>query len=239
MEQHQHHQNHEIQHHMHMDAAENDITITITYQDPILKIHLEDQEGNPPDLLQTHEKYMHLIVVSNDLQEFYHVHPEIVDEHTYEVNLALSSQVYKAFVDINPNGKQYLIEPNTIEINKENHYIHTHQNSMNSLKVDQEKLKEISGKKVELTHDPFKVGKDVTLHFDLKGETPNPYLGALGHVVIIDAEVKQFIHVHPQSEHETVFVAHFEEAGIYKLWAEFKFGEQVIAFPYVFEVTGK
>ncbi|GAE28141.1 hypothetical protein AJ85_12965 [Alkalihalobacillus alcalophilus ATCC 27647 = CGMCC 1.3604] len=235
MEQHQHH---EMQHHMHMGAAENDIITTITYQDSILNIHLEDREGSPLELLQTHEKYMHLIVVSDDLQEFYHLHPEQIDLYTYEVTLPLRDLTsYKAFVDINPKGKHYLIEANAIEGNILNHTHFCH-NEMNLI-PNKEKIKEISGKIVEMTHGPLKIGEDVTLHFDLKGEKPEPYLGALGHVVIIDDEVKQFIHVHPNSDHETVFVAQFIDSGFYKLWVEFKFAEQIIAFPFWIEVKEK
>ncbi|MCL7747295.1 MULTISPECIES: hypothetical protein [Bacillaceae] len=103
---------------MYRGADENDIITTITYQDSILKIHLEDREGNSPEFLPTHEKYMHLIVVSDDLQEFYHLHPEQIDLYTYEVTLPLRDLTsYKAFVDINSKGKHYLIEPNAIKGN--------------------------------------------------------------------------------------------------------------------------
>ncbi|MBU7595678.1 hypothetical protein AB3Z07_26720 (plasmid) [Metabacillus halosaccharovorans] len=233
MEQH-HHQHQDMQHHrVHMGTIKNEIQITLTYHDPILRIHLEDVEGNAPELLLTHEKYMHVIVVSNDLQEFYHVHPEQKDKYTYEVNLPLISKLYKVFIDISPNDKQYLIEPNSLDLNKSSH---THFDNDN-LKVNTGDKKVINGKTVELTHDPFEVGQDVMLRFDFKGIiSPDPYLGALGHVVIIDEKLEKFIHVHPISDHETVFVAHFEEKGIYKLWGEFKFGEEVIAFPWVIEV---
>ena len=118
MEQH-HHQHQDMQHHrVHMVTTKNEIQITLSYHDPTLQIHLEDEEGNAPELLLTHEKYMHVIVVSNDLQEFYHVHPEQKDKHTYEVNLPLISKSYKVFIDINPNEKQYLIEPNSLDLNK-------------------------------------------------------------------------------------------------------------------------
>ncbi|WP_019416196.1 hypothetical protein [Paenisporosarcina sp. TG20] len=228
----QHHPQHQ-QGHMKSSVMESEIKTTLTYRDSVLQIRLEDNEGKAPELTLTHEKYMHVIVVSKDLDEFYHVHPERIDKHTYEINLPVTGQSYKAFIDINPNGKQYLIEPNSIEI--QNH-IHTHSDSMKPLKVDKERVKEVRGKTVELNHDSFVVGNDVNLSFDTKGAKLSTYLGALGHVVIIDAKVEKFIHVHPISENETSFVAHFEEEGIYKLWAEFKFGQEVIAFPYIIEV---
>ena len=77
----------------------------------------------------------------------------------------------------------------------------------------------------------------IELKFKIKNAIPDPYLGALGHVVIIDEQAEKFIHVHPISNNETIFETQFEKAGIYKLWAEFKFGQDIIAFPYVFSVT--
>lgn len=75
------------------------------------------------------------------------------------------------------------------------------------------------------------------LSFDVHGEELQPYLGAMGHVVIIDENVEEFIHVHPSSTDDTKFEAHFSKAGHYKLWAEFKYSDVgVIAFPFVFKV---
>ncbi|WP_332632432.1 hypothetical protein [Halalkalibacter flavus] len=81
-----------------------------------------------------------------DLQEFYHLHPVQIDLYTYEVTLPLRDLTsYKAFVDINPKGKHYLIEPYAIEGNILNH---THMN----LIPNKEKIKEVNGKLVEMTH---------------------------------------------------------------------------------------
>lgn len=74
------------------------------------------------------------------------------------------------------------------------------------------------------------------MNFDLKGAEPKPYLGALGHVVILDENAENFIHVHPVSDDEPVFKTEFTKSGVYKIWAEFKFGEQVNAYPFVIEV---
>src|SRR5690625_6712189 len=75
-----------------------------------------------------------------------------------------------------------------------------------------------------MEHGHFMVKKPIELKFKIKNAIPDPYLGALGHVVIIDEQAEKFIHVHPISNNETIFETQFEKAGIYKLWAEFKFG---------------
>lgn len=69
-----------------------------------------------------------------------------------------------------------------------------------------------------------------------KDATPEPYLGALGDVVITDELGEKFIHVHPMSEKETAFMTQFDERGIYKMWTEFKLDGEVIVYPFVIEV---
>jgi hypothetical protein len=104
------------------------------------------------------------------------------------------------------------------------------------LQIDRELKKEFHGMTVELKHDSFENGKEVKLIFNIDNAMPEPYLGALGYVVIIDDKVEEFIHVHPISDEKTVFMTHFSKPGVYKLWAEFKFDWEVVNFPSIIEV---
>jgi len=67
--------------------------------------------------------------------------------------------------------------------------------------------------------------------------TPQPYLGALGHVIIFDEQLTDYIHVHPESPDSTTFYAHFPKKGMYKIWAEFKFNDEVHRFTYNIKVA--
>lgn len=53
-----------------------------------------------------------------------------------------------------------------------------------------------------------------------------PYLGAMGHLVIISADGRQFVHAHPRQEVAAdgvvSFDAHFPHPGIYKGWGQFR-----------------
>ncbi|MBD8067796.1 hypothetical protein F7888_02255 [Bacillus sp. PS06] len=215
-----------------MNKFESEVEVSVSYEDKYLRIKLKDTEGNIPLLEETHEKMMHLIVVSNDLKEFYHLHPT-QEGNEFHTDISLSYSSYTAFVDINPKGKNYVIKPIRLEINKNSSPF---MGLAKPLEKDQNLIKEIGGKTVELITDPLKVDEEVTLEFTISNGTPEPYLGALGHVVIIDQAVEQFIHVHPVSVHDTIFNTQFEKSGLYKLWAEFRFGIHVHAYPFVFEV---
>ena len=230
MEQHHHsqHQN-RLQNH----NLNNEINVSVSYKDNLITIYIEniDDIKTPIKLVKNHEKFMHLIIVSEDLNDFFHLHPEKVDANHFEQEINLSNEKkYKAFVDIIVEGKDYVIKP--IAVNSSN------KNEQKSpLKLDTLNKKEIQGYYIEMEHGHFMVNKTIELKFKIKNAIPDPYLGALGHVVIIDEQAEKFIHVHPISNNETIFETQFEKAGIYKLWAEFKFGQDIIAFPYVFSVT--
>jgi hypothetical protein len=229
----QHHEHHS-ENHEHHQMTKNEINITVSYNNDLLRIYLKDNEGNAPDLNITHEELIHLIVVSEDLSEYYHLHPIQINDSTFEKKIDLTGHSYRAFVDINPEGKSYVIQPIPFNVDSVSHIHYSDIHSV--LQIDRELKKEVGGKTVELKHDPFQIGKEVKLTFTIDNAMPEPYLGALGHVVIIDDKVEEFIHVHPISDEETVFMAHFSKPGIYKLWAEFKFEGEVVNFPYVIEV---
>ncbi|MFD1849654.1 hypothetical protein [Oceanobacillus bengalensis] len=226
------------QHHQHHESTipnqnfHNEINVSLTYRDNIVEIHLENNDdiNNPIELVENHEKYMHLIIVSNDLEEYYHLHPKKIKDNHFEAKVKLSDRgSYKGFVDIIVEGKDYVIEPISIGRNHANE-------SIMRLKPDSENEKEIKGYQIILEHGHFATNEKVELKFNLKNANPDPYLGALGHVVILDELAERFIHVHPVSNNKTIFETHFDIAGKYKLWAEFKIGQDIITFPYVFEV---
>src|SRR5690625_3854682 len=107
---------HHSKHNHHNHQEESEIKTNVTYQDEIISIELEDHEGAAPKLAIEHEKEMHFIMVSNDLEEYYHLHPEKEQGGLYTINQPLSDGTYQAFIDIVPEGKTYQPDPNTVQI---------------------------------------------------------------------------------------------------------------------------
>ena len=209
----------------------SDVTPKVSHVNGEIMIALKDKQNKVPVLEVSHEKLMHLIVVSSDLKEYHHLHPEEKSDGVYSQKFNLADNSYKVFVDIKPKGLNYLVEP--IEL----HVGGAHQeHGDNQLVLDTDFTKTINGQTVELTTKSFEANKETTLNFDVKNAKPQRYLGALGHVVILDEDGENFIHVHPVSDDKTVFETKFNKPGVYKLWAEFKFGEKVNAYPFVIEV---
>lgn len=220
-----------MDHKYHSNHAVSEVFPDVSYNQGELIIELKDKSGKVPALEVSHEKIMHLIVISSDLSDYHHLHPEDKGDGKYGQRIDLSNGNYKVFVDINPKDLDYLVKPIHISIGS------THKDSFkNKLVADTNFTKTTNGQTVELITDTMEVIKEVTFNFDVKDATPEPYLGALGHVVITDEIGEKFIHVHPMSEKETVFMTQFDERGMYKMWAEFKLKGEVIVYPFVIEV---
>lgn len=223
------HHNHGT-HHVDHTNMKNEVNVLINYEENLLTIDLKDQNGNPPELAVSHEKILHLIIVSSDLQQYYHLHPVEKGNGVFQQKISLKDDLYKVFVDISSKNLGYKITP--IEL----HVGHAHQVQQADLQPDTNFQKTIDKIAVELQIDSLEVNQPTTLTYQISGGKPEAYLGALGHVIIIDRDVEQFIHVHPASDDKTIFHTQFNEPGIYKVWGEFKFGEHVYVFPFVIRI---
>ncbi len=215
----------------HVTLSESEVVTNVKYEDGLIIIDLKDKDHKSPELEISHEKIMHLIIVSADLKDYYHLHPEEKGNGMYTQKFDLPKNSYKVFVDIKPKNLSYQVSPIELQVGK-GHGEH----KGNSLKVDTNLTKTINEKTVELTTTELGINKDVTLSFDTKGISPEPYLGALGHVVILDDKGEKFVHVHPTSEEKTLFETKFDKPGIYKVWGEFKFDGKVNSYPFVIKV---
>lgn len=98
--------------------------------------------------------------------------------------------------------------------------VETNKTSKANLLAKNIRTKEHNRKTVTLASVVATVNDEVPLVFEMHGKKPERYLGALGHVVIIDENMEQYIHVHPASKKTTTFNAHFTKPGKYKLWAD-------------------
>src|SRR5258705_5086921 len=77
-----------------------------------LIISIKDANGAAVrDLDLSHEKPLHLIVVSSDLSQFYHVHPESQPQGTYRgVQTFANSGHYKLYADFTPPNGSEVVE---------------------------------------------------------------------------------------------------------------------------------
>ncbi|MGO0058836.1 hypothetical protein ACTID9_02175 [Brevibacillus fluminis] len=213
-------------------AEDSEVNVFVQAQKDAIKIYLKDKTGKPVrDLEVNHEKLLHFIIVDDRLQAYYHLHPEQVGDGEFRIANGLPDGFYKAFVDIKPKDLAYHVTPVPFIVGDP---IQTAAGK--ALAPDRTLVQQVEGETVKLTMNSLRANEPVTLSFDLDQSKLTPYLGAMGHVVILDEHAQRFLHVHPANDKEPVFQTTFAQPGLYKIWAEFKQDGTVRAFPFVVEI---
>lgn len=212
----------------------NQTYVEVDYTDSLLNLRVRDASNNRVPLLKGHEKNLNLIIVTANLSTFFHVHPIETLAGDFEMKIELVPGNYLIFADILPASLAYIIEPIPLTVGEPAEIPAI---NWSALAQNDSLTKEWNGKTVTLQHTELTAGKTVALSFDLHGETSVLYLGASGHVVVLDKQGKQFLPVYTPSRLQPEFHVQFPEAGIYKLWAEFNFADTgILAFPFIVEV---
>jgi hypothetical protein len=180
-----------------------------------------------------HEQPIHLVVVSDDLSEFGHIHPEreVGDrfETTYTFAHGGHYRLYAEFTEPGAATEQQAFD----------------------LEVAGESRPAVPLGPPTAQFGELHAGEDVELRFALP-ENLEPYLGAWAHVVILDERQRHFIHAHPMESipaapggvhvHNAPLGSSpaairvqtgFPEAGTYKIWLQVQRQGRMIATPFV------
>ena len=213
-----------------------------------------------------HERQMHLIAVSRDLEQFQHVHPEPDANGDFAVATQFPTEgTYALFDEFVRDGRKVL-DRREVEVGAGG--------GAASLSPDLEP-KTVDGLVVSLeAPEEIRAGEEAAFTYPLeKGDgTPaddlEPYLGAPAHVAIVSEDTLEFAHTHGEAdvseedgsgghgeiesaeegEHvdhgggqtfgpEIGFHHTFEAPGLYKVWAQFNHHGNVSTVPFVVEVT--
>ncbi len=232
-----------------------------------LSFRIKDKQGaTVKDLQIVHEKPIHLIVVSTDLAEFYHIHPEVQADGSYKVTHTFpNGGAYRLYADFTPKDSAQVVEQIDVKVEGASR-------PNTDLVVDTKLEKIVDGLKVVMKPSTdLIVGQQLTLDFQMfdaaSGKPVSDlqnYLGELAHFVLISQDLKDYVHVHPMAKGKTMnsmnmpkrkmddhsevdskagegrseVSAHtsFPRAGIYKIWAQFQRGGKVIAVPFIVSV---
>jgi hypothetical protein len=197
-----------------------------------------------------HDKLMHLVIVSDDLSYFAHVHPKLNDEeriftitHTFPV-----AGRYKMWVDAKPRGVERFVKEFRLNVGGKP------VREPIPIVADKDFTKNVAagGQKYQVrlkAPESIKVGQDIDILFEISdsGGKPitdlEPLMAAGGHCVIVSADAEEFLHVHPLKEvaaewrggPEVVFRANFPSPGLYKAWGQFQHRENIITVNFVLE----
>lgn len=187
-----------------------------------------------------HEKKIHLILVSDDLSWFDHIHPEYTADGSYKVPAKFPAPgKYKAFADYKPTGANHAVDK--IEINVEGTAPAAKTFSGNKLSGSSGnysfELKPTGGKLITgaLMHISGIVKKDGK---EIDANTLDNYLGAKAHFVMISLNEKEYLHVHPSVD-KGQFDLHttFDKPGLYRGWVQFNADGKIHTIDFTMNVT--
>lgn len=219
-----------------------------------LTLAFPDKRGrNIRFLEKVHEKQIHLIVVSDDLSEFAHIHPEPASGDVFAVTHTFAhGGDYTMYADYTAPGAGPSVRTK---------HIHVAGKPIAPVPLcpDTSFTKPVDGVAVTL-HLParLKAGADLPLTFTLSTAGLDPYLGAWAHIMLVSADRKTFIHAHPlentppgagprvhvhsappagPSPSTISTVTGFRNPGLYKLWFQFQRNGVVSVVSWVFKVA--
>lgn len=206
-----------------------------------------------------HEKIMHFIVVRKDLQNFQHLHPDsnqATGEFTVNVTFPTDGP-YRVFPDFtlgveNPQKLPVTVS-HDIDVGDMNKY------KAHPVIPDTQPKKTFDGYQV-IHNLPNSLVKQQEVSYNLNVERNGqpvtdlqPYLGALGHSVILQEGTLDFIHTHAgeqmMQQHgstmgssgnagpKIAFATSFPQSGVYKIFTQFQHQNKVVTADYVIKVN--
>lgn len=172
----------------------------------VLVFTIRDAKGEVArDLQVVHEKPMHLLVVSTDLSEFYHLHTEQAADGSFRVaHIFPRAGNYRFYADYTPPGASQIVDQFSLQVSGQAH-------PAIALAEDKSATQTVDGLRVTMQpNKPLRASEEVMLDFTLADEQTNqpitdlqPYLGALAHFVIISEDGIEFLHAHPMEKTAT------------------------------------
>lgn len=182
--------------------------------------------GTPVESYEVvHDRELHLIVASRDLQQFAHLHPERDDTGRWTVELpALPPGPYRAFADFQASGAQ----PLTLGVD-----LIAPGSAGEPAALVPRSRDVVDGFEVTLD-GAITPGSEsevsVTVRHDGAVVTTDPYLGSAGHLVALREGDLAYLHVHPldaEPAGAVRFAVEVPSPGTYALFFDFRLDGEV------------
>lgn len=182
----------------------------------------------------------HLILVREGLDEFSHLHPTVdittgrlTASHTFP-----KGGRYFLFVEHKPKGESPALASAEL---------HVVGKAAPAPALVPNAPGSINGDSLDANVTVAKPGHEAWIIFNVLDRTSGevvtnlqPFHGALGHLVILSADGRRYVHAHAEADSaekgRVIFGAHFSEAGVFKGWGEFRRDNRIRTIPFVIDV---
>lgn len=203
-----------------------------------------------------HEKYFHLIMVSDDLSWFAHEHPQMAPDGRFYLKWAFPrAGRYWLYSDFTPANGSNTVARSEVRVSG------GAAKPMPRLVPDQTLTKTVDGYDVSVKVVPaLQAGRQSLLTYQItKDGQPvsdlQPYLAATGHLMAIHQNGRDVVHTHavspgadPQtglevtpemataSGPQVTYKLQLPTGGVYRIWAQFQHNGRVLTVPFTFDV---
>jgi hypothetical protein len=220
------------------------------------RIAVRDPDTREPvkDFSVVHDRQFHLFVISQDLEDFAHIHPAQDAHGVWTIEHKLSRPgFYRIYCDFLPVGGTPQVLARTIATAGVERDLSA---AIPKLAVDRTLSREVDGTAVELQVQPLGdvvAGRTIKLQYQLasKGSPVTdlePYLAAWGHALVLSEDALEVVHAHPIEYLPTnvtdprggptiTFDATFPKPGRYRVWMQFKRRDVVSTVPFTVEAV--
>ena len=176
-----------------------------------LRVRDRDERGNTVTGFETvHEKLLHLILVRRDLTHFAHEHPRPNPDGSFTLQYTFPAPgEYRLFADTAPQGAGSQILSANLTV------------SGKSDDVPQPFAA------LTLTNATWPARKTIPIRMPVEEKTLEPWLGAIGHLLLIHEDAQTFVHAHPDDSGTLTFLTRFPKPGMYRGWLQYQTAGQL------------
>jgi YHS domain-containing protein/plastocyanin len=207
-----------------------------------------------------HEKWLHLLMVSEDLSWFEHQHPVRGEDGLFRLTWTFPRPGrYRLYADFTPSDGDNQVKPLPLAVDGG-------PARAVPLKPDGKRARQVRDYRIDLQvrHEPLRMEKAAVLTYTIRDRrgrpvrNMQPFIGAMGHLVAISQDGKEVVHTHavdgtvaPPMEAGAIHVTPamatekgpafsfkltLPTGGLYKTWAQFMHNNRVLTVPFTFQV---
>jgi len=198
------------------------------------------EKGKNLPLEVVHTMRMHLLLVNEELTWFDHVHPKKQANGTYGISeIFPSAGKYFLFIDCKPIGHAANVNMKSLEVKGTLLEQEPERNIKLVADIEAYTVSLLNGNDLKTN-----TGQDLKFLIEKDGKPIDkkdmqPYLGANAHIVLINQDDKDFLHIHSMSSaHFPIYAeTYIEKAGLYRMWVQFKIEGKVYTTDFTLQVS--
>jgi len=193
-----------------------------------------------------HERPFHLFVISRDLEQFAHVHPVQDASGVFELDHPLAPGIYLLIADFLPTGGTSQLVHRMVVTPGYRGPLFALPPALAVGASEQV----VSGVRIRMMVESPAPRRPMPIRFEIADASSGapvtdlePFLGAPGHLLIVDNGLTTAIHGHPEGRvaaaATVTFAPVLPASGRYKLWVQFQRRGAVITAPFVIDLRSE